>query len=112
MISPANAHFWDYYNLLLLVDAIGMTIALTVGGCGIGYIFGFGLALLRIKRVLNVPPLRWLSIAFVEFVRRIPFLVLLFLVLFGFQATKLTLSSAVIAGIAIAVRTAAISSEN
>lgn len=104
--------FFSYYNTILLCQAAGVTIGLTIAGCGSGYILGFGLALLRTRHVINIPPLRWLAIAIVEFTRRIPFLVLLFVVLFSFQAPGLTLPSVAIVGIAIALRTAVISSES
>jgi polar amino acid transport system permease protein len=104
--------FFSYYNSLFLLQAIALTVALTVGGCGTGYAIGFGLALLRVPMIVDVALLRWAVIAFVEFLRRIPFLILLFLVLFGSQALGLTLPIAVIAAAAIALRTSAIASEN
>ncbi len=103
--------FFGPYNLLLLAQAIGVTIALTIVGCGIGYNFGFALALLRVQRIIDIPPLRWSAIGFVELVRRMPFLVLLFLVMFGFQAGGYTLTGMAVACITIILRAAAIASE-
>jgi polar amino acid transport system permease protein len=103
--------FFGPYNLLFLAQAIGVTIALTIVGCGIGYNFGFALALLRVQRIIDIPPLRWSAIGFVELVRRLPFLVLLFLVMFGFQAGGYTLTGMAVACITIILRAAAIASE-
>ena len=99
--------FFGSYNLAFLGRAILTTIALTAAGCGVGYPLGFLLALLRSPRIIDIVPLRWLALLFVELVRRLPFLVLLFLVMFGLQAMGFTLAGPFVAAAAIAVRAAA-----
>ena len=58
------------------------TLQMTMIGCGIGFILGFMLVYLRTTPGWVYLPLRLTMVAFAEFFRRIPFLVLLFLVLF------------------------------
>lgn len=58
------------------------TLQMTMIGCGIGFILGFMLVYLRTTPGWVYLPLRLTMVAFAEFFRRVPFLVLLFLVLF------------------------------
>ncbi|MFK8251805.1 amino acid ABC transporter permease [Ancylobacter terrae] len=103
--------FFSFYNLLFLAQAIGMTLTLSILGCLLGYLAGFGIALVRTRQLIDIAPLRWAAVTFVETVRRLPFLVLLFLVMFGFQAAGFILSSFMIALLAVFLRTAAVGSE-
>jgi polar amino acid transport system permease protein len=74
--------FFNYHNLLFILQAMGRTVGMTVVGCGTGFVFGFMIALLRRSPSRLLLPLRLLAIAYVETFRRIPFLVILFIVLF------------------------------
>ena len=78
--------FFSWNNMLLLVDAAGVTLAMTVVGCLIGFGLAFVLVFLRQTPGLWAAPLRLLCIAYVETFRRIPFLVVTYLVLFFIQA--------------------------
>jgi polar amino acid transport system permease protein len=84
--------FFTYYNVMLLLWGIGSTIALTVAGCGAGFVIGALIVLVRIGQAIWLIPLQIVVITYVEFFRRIPFLVILYLVLFGAQAIDPTLS--------------------
>jgi polar amino acid transport system permease protein len=74
---------------------------MTVVGCTIGFVIGMGLAILRRTRAPLLAPLRWAAALYVETFRRIPFLVILILVLFSVQAFAPDLSLLGIATIAV-----------
>jgi polar amino acid transport system permease protein len=84
--------FFNYYNTLLLLWGMGSTVLLTVTGCGVGFLLGALIVLVRVTRTLWLLPLKVVLITYVEFFRRIPFLVILFIVLFGAQAIDPTMS--------------------
>jgi polar amino acid transport system permease protein len=72
--------------MLFLAQAMGTTLLMTLIGCVLGFLLGFALALLRQASGVFWTPVRLLATAYVEFFRRIPFLVILYLVLFFIQA--------------------------
>ena len=78
--------FFNWQNLVLLGEAMGITLAMTIIGCVLGFCFAFAIAFTRQFRGIPVLPLKIAVIFFVEIFRRIPFLVVLFLVLFFIQA--------------------------
>jgi polar amino acid transport system permease protein len=84
--------FFTYYNIMLLLWGIGSTVVLTAAGCGAGFMFGALIVLVRITKTIWLLPLKIVVITYVEFFRRIPFLVILYLVLFAAQAFDPTLS--------------------
>lgn len=74
--------FFNRYNLIFLLEAMGRTLSMTLIGCSLGFAFGLPLAVLRRSRSALLLPLRAVAIAYVETFRRIPFLVILFIVMF------------------------------
>ena len=70
---------WDQYAPLLL-RAAGMTVLLTATSMTLAVLLGLVLALCRLY---GPAPLRWLALAYVEFFRGIPLLLLLFFLYFG-----------------------------
>lgn len=72
-------------TLQFLFRGFWMTLLLTAIGCGIGLVAGFALAYLRTGKGWLLAPFRLLAILYVEVFRRIPFLVILFLVLYSAQ---------------------------
>jgi polar amino acid transport system permease protein len=93
--------FFNYYNIMLLLWGISSTVLLTLIGCGAGFTFGAVIALTRTARSIWLLPVKVLFIAYVEFFRRIPFLVILFIVLFAAQVISPTISLFGIAAISI-----------
>lgn len=87
------------------------TIQMTFIGCGIGFVMGFALVIMRTTPGLVYLPLRLLMIAYVEFFRRVPFLVLLFLVLFISKGFGASYSLFTIACISIVILSTAFISE-
>lgn len=77
--------FFNYHNLVFLGEAMARTIGMTLIGCSVGFAVGLTIAVLRQTRSLLLCPLRFLAIFYVEFFRRIPFLVVLFIVLFAIE---------------------------
>lgn len=78
--------FFNYYTVLFLLQAMGTTLLMTLIGCILGFVLGFGIVLLRQTPGIFWAPVRVVAVAYVEFFRRIPFLVILYLVLFFIQA--------------------------
>ncbi len=78
--------FFSPQNLPLLFQAIGMTLALTAIGCGIGFVLAMLISAGRQATGWAGLPFRIVSIGFVEVFRRIPFLVVTYLVLFFIAA--------------------------
>ena len=93
--------FFSGPNLTLLLEAAGLTLAMTLAGCLIGFGLAFVLVYLRQTPGLWALPLRWICIAYVEVFRRIPFIVVIYLVLFFIQTITPDASLLAIAVIAI-----------
>jgi polar amino acid transport system permease protein len=74
--------FFNYYNLVFIGQAMGRTLVMALIGCTVGFLCGLMLALVRRTQTRLLAPLRWIVIAYVETFRRIPFLIILFIVLF------------------------------
>jgi len=104
--------FYTYWNMLFLGQAALNTILVSLIGCLIGYLIGFVVATLRLAAIMPVAPVRGLLITLVEAIRRIPFLVLLMCVFFGFQLSGANQSLFVIAVTAVALRMSALAAEN
>lgn len=100
-ILAALPEFFSANNLAFLAQAAGLTLGMTVVGCGIGFGLAFLLVFLRQTPGLWAFPLRLLCITYVEMFRRIPFLVVIYLVLFFIQAISSDVSLFAIAVIAI-----------
>ncbi|PTM51855.1 amino acid ABC transporter permease [Phreatobacter oligotrophus] len=104
--------FYTYWNMVFLGQAALNTILVSLIGCLIGYLIGFVVATLRLAAIMPVAPVRGLLITLVEAIRRIPFLVLLMCVFFGFQLSGANQSLFVIAVTAVALRMSALAAEN
>ena len=74
--------FFSYHNLVFILQAAGRTLSMTVIGCSVGFVFGFIIAVIRQSSSRPLLIFRLLGIVYVETFRRIPFLVILFIVLF------------------------------
>jgi polar amino acid transport system permease protein len=104
--------FFTYWNMLFLGQAALNTLLVSLIGCVIGYLVGFLVATLRLANVMPFAPMRGLLIFWTEAIRRIPFLVLLMCVFFGFQLSGANQSLFVIAVTAVALRMSALAAEN
>ncbi len=104
--------FFGYYNMLFLGQAFAFTALLSLVGCGGGFVFGFGLAVLRSERIVRFAPLRWVATVYVELFRRIPFLVKLMVIFFAFQLAGFDVSGFVVAATTVALSASAFSAEN
>lgn len=74
----ASGHFAAY--LLLLLKGIGITLQLSLGALAIGSAGGILLGALRSAKF---PPLRWIATLYIETVRSIPFVILLFFIFYA-----------------------------
>ena len=74
--------FFNYHNLVFIGQAMLRTLGMTIIGCSVGFTLGLLIAVLRRTSGRMLLPLRLIAIGYVEFFRRIPFLVILFIVLF------------------------------
>ena len=104
--------FFRYYNMVFLGEAFLLTALLSFVGCGIGFLAGFALAVLRSERVVGWAPLRWLATLYVELFRRVPFLVMLMVVFFTSQFAGLDASMFAVAATTVALAAAAFAAEN
>ncbi len=103
--------FFTWQNGLLWLRAMGTTLAMAALGCGIGFVVACILVYLRTWPSLLLLPLRLLLVAYVEVFRRIPFLVLIFLVLFGTRAVGMRLPLFWIACVTVTVMATAFIAE-
>jgi polar amino acid transport system permease protein len=104
-------NFFTYYNAIFVLQAMGRTLGLTVVGCVTGFVLGFVIAAIRSTSARALLPLRLLVTVYVEIFRRIPFLVILFMVMFGIQAVSRGISLFAIALISICMLSTAFMSE-
>jgi len=89
--------FFSYYNMIFLLKAAGTTTVLSAIGCIMGAVFGFLLAIVRITHSSLLLPVRILFISYIEFFRRIPFLVTLMVVFFAYQVIGFDVSVFIVA---------------
>lgn len=99
-------------NLSLIGQSFMITLLLSLIGCGLGFLAGFVLALMRHPRIIPFPPARWIAIVYTETFRRIPFLVKLMCVFFAYQFLGANVSMFTVAATTVALSAAAFSSEN
>lgn len=95
--------FFSGANVRLLAEAMGTTLTMTLIGCVLGFLLGFLVVYLRQTPGLWATPLRVVAVAYVEVFRRIPFLVVTYLVLFFVSALIGDVSLFGIAVIAITI---------
>jgi polar amino acid transport system substrate-binding protein len=76
--GAAGLDFGQY--LVLLLKGAGLTVCITFAGMALAIALGLPLATMRLYAPL---PLRWFAIAYVEFFRGIPVLLLLYFLYFG-----------------------------
>lgn len=103
--------FFTAGNMWLLADAALHTLSMTFVGCLAGFVLAFVLVYLRQTPGLWAAPLRIVCILYVEIFRRIPFLVVIYLVLFFIQAVTTDASLFTIAVIAICIYAIAYTAE-
>ncbi|HEY2890056.1 MAG TPA: amino acid ABC transporter permease [Dongiaceae bacterium] len=103
--------FFSSGHLVLLLEAMGTTLALTTIGCITGFLLAFLLVVLRRGEGILAWPFRLFAIFYVEIFRRIPFLVVTYLVLFFIQAFVSDASLFTIAVVAICIYATAYTAE-
>ena len=95
--------FFTWSNLALLGDAALMTLSMTLLGCLVGFGLALVLVFLRTTPGRWALPLRAVCILYVEVFRRIPFLVVIYLVLFFIQTISTNTSLFPIAVVSICI---------
>lgn len=95
--------FFTADNMALLLQSAGLTLGMTITGCLIGFGLAFLLVYLRQTPGLWALPLRFVCISYVEVFRRIPFIVVIYLVLFFIQTVASDASLFTIAVISICI---------
>ncbi|HEX9789981.1 MAG TPA: amino acid ABC transporter permease [Kiloniellales bacterium] len=103
--------FFTWQNGILWLRAMVTTLSMAALGCGLGFALACVLVYLRSWPSIALLPVRILLIAYVEIFRRIPFLVLIFLVLFGTRALGLRMPLFWIACITVTVMATAFIAE-
>lgn len=95
--------FFTWNNMALLGESALLTLSMTLLGCLIGFGLALVLVYLRTTPGIWALPLRVACIAYVEVFRRIPFLVVIYLVLFFIQTIASDVSLFTIAVISICI---------
>jgi polar amino acid transport system permease protein len=103
--------FFSPGNMILLAEAVGVTVALTFFGCALGFTFAFLIVVARQTPGRWAMPMRGAAILFVELFRRVPFLVTSYLVLFSIAIVLRNASLFVVVLIAIAIYATALTSD-
>jgi len=103
--------FFTLQKLALLLEAMGTTLAMTIIGCVLGFLLAFTIVFLRQTPGRLALPIRLVAILYVEIFRRIPFLVVTYLVLFFIQIFVSDASLFAIAVIAICIYSTAYTAE-
>lgn len=103
--------FFTADNMVLLLQSAGLTLAMTLVGCLIGFVLALVLVFLRQTPGKWAIPLRIICVTYVEVFRRIPFLVVIYLVLFFIQAVASNASLFTIAVISICIYAIAYTAE-
>ena len=103
--------FFSWSNTLYLIEAMGITLAMTAIGVGVGFLVAFVIVYLRQMPGWWALPVRVAAIAYVEIFRRIPFLVTIYLVLFFIQALVSNASLFAIAVVSISIYAVAYTAE-
>lgn len=111
MLISEFPRFFTAANLRFLAEATGRTLILSVLGCSIGFVLGYSLACIRQTTAPLLLPLRLIAVTYTEIFRRVPFLVILFLVLFGVQVISPKASLFTIALIGVTIVSTAFLSE-
>lgn len=95
--------FLTWNNAVFLLQAAGMTLALSAVGSVLGLALGGGIAVLRRTRGRVLAPVRFVAVLYVELFRRVPFLVTLFLVFYATQLCGFDAPLLVIGAIAVSL---------
>ena len=103
--------FFTLQKLALLLEAMGTTLAMTIIGCVLGFLLAFTIVFLRQTPGRLALPIRLVAILYVEIFRRIPFLVVTYLVLFFIQIFASDASLFAIAVVAICIYSTAYTAE-
>jgi polar amino acid transport system permease protein len=103
--------FFSASNLLFIAQAMGRTLTMTLIGCGVGMVFGLLIAVLRMSSSPVLLPLRAIAVLYVETFRRIPFLVILFIVMFVIEPLVQGASLLAIATVSVCLLSTAFLSE-
>jgi polar amino acid transport system permease protein len=110
LIEEAHALF-THDNALFVLEAMGRTLWLALLGCSLGFVGGMLLAVLRRSTRACLAPARVLAAVYVELFRRVPFLVILFIVLFAIGPVAPDASLFAIAAVSICLLATAFLSE-
>lgn len=99
--------FFTWKNAMFWGRAMLTTLFMALLGCATGFVLAFVLVYLRTWPARILLPVRLVIVAYVEVFRRIPFLVLIFIVLFVSRALGLELSLFAVACVTIVVMSTA-----
>jgi polar amino acid transport system permease protein len=103
--------FFSPENVAFLLQGARMTLTLTLIGCALGFCLAFVLVYMRQTPGWWAAPVRLLAVTYVEIFRRIPFLVITYLVLFFIAVFVDNASLFLIAVVAICIYSTAYTAE-
>ncbi|GEM17054.1 amino acid ABC transporter permease [Gluconobacter oxydans] len=88
---------FSHYDIALLLQAMGRTVELSLGGGLLGIAGAIILTALRLSDLRYMFPLRMLAVLYVQTIRRIPFIVTLYIVFFCAGMMGVDVSATVVA---------------
>ncbi|MBD0379427.1 amino acid ABC transporter permease [Paenibacillus sedimenti] len=103
---PDISIFTDYFNLYM--KGFGNTILSSVIALIGSFVLGTVIAVFRIT---SVKPLNWIGTAYVEFIRNIPLLLVVFVFFYGLPSVGITMSGFVCGTVGLTVYTASFIAE-
>lgn len=107
LVAQQYEIFFTWKNAMFWGRAMLTTLFMAFLGCAIGFVLAFLLVYLRTWPARILLPIRLVIVSYVEVFRRIPFLVLIFIVLFGSRGLGLELSLFAVACVTIVVMSTA-----
>lgn len=111
LIISQAPRFFTWYTFVFVLEAMGRTLMMTVIGCSVGAVAGFAITVIRSTTSNWLMLLRLAVTVYVEVFRRIPFLVILFIVMYASQGLGSNISLSAIATVSICLVATAFLSE-
>ncbi|OPA74627.1 amino acid ABC transporter substrate-binding protein [Paenibacillus selenitireducens] len=104
--APSGTNIFTYFNQnkQYFLSGVGWTLLLSLVTVVFGLILGIILVLMRLSKV---KPLKWIAVAYIEFLRGTPLMVQLFIIYFGLPSIGIEFPKFLAGAIALSLNSAA-----
>jgi polar amino acid transport system substrate-binding protein len=104
--APSGTNIFTYFNQnkQYFLSGVGWTLLLSIVTVIFGLILGVILVLMRLSKV---KPLKWIAVAYIEFLRGTPLMVQLFIIYFGLPSIGIEFPKFLAGAIALSLNSAA-----